>query len=175
MPLPLDDLNARLWAWTEQSYHRSPHAGLAGLTPLQRYQQDLSRVRSLGPLAAQLDTIFQHRPSAWCKNGTVSYEGRFYEVPYELTGKTASLLIDPHAHTPIGVEDEAGTFLGATTLLDALADRHRQRHKPHTQPVDLLAAHAAATAGTTLLDLAYAQHYDPIGHQLSTDPTAEKK
>ena len=32
----LDDLNARLWAWLEQVYHRSEHAGLGGLTPLAR-------------------------------------------------------------------------------------------------------------------------------------------
>src|SRR6185295_13226369 len=30
----LDDLNARLWAWLEQVYHRSAHAGLGGMTSL---------------------------------------------------------------------------------------------------------------------------------------------
>src|SRR3546814_18242037 len=38
----LDDLNARLWAWLEQVYHRTPHSGLGGMTPLARYQQDLA-------------------------------------------------------------------------------------------------------------------------------------
>jgi putative transposase len=174
-PVALDDLNARLWAWTERSYHRSPHTGLDGLTPLERYQQDLSQVRLLGPLAAQLDTIFQHRLQRLVrKNGTVSYEGRFYEVPYQLTGKTVWLLIDPHARTAIGVEDDAGTSLGAATPLDALANRHRRRRKPDTQPLSLLDPHARTT-GTTLVEIAYAQHYGPIGQQPSTDSTAEKK
>ena len=57
----LDDLNARLWAWLEQVYHRTPHGGLGGLTPLARYQRDLARIRSLGARAVQLDALFHHR------------------------------------------------------------------------------------------------------------------
>ena len=49
----LDDLNARLWAWIEQVYHQTVHGGLAGLTPLARYQRDLPRIRSLGAKATQ--------------------------------------------------------------------------------------------------------------------------
>ncbi|MEM5373571.1 hypothetical protein V4C53_47920, partial [Paraburkholderia azotifigens] len=42
------DLNARLWAWVEQVYHRQPHSALGNRTPLSRYQQDLPRIRLLG-------------------------------------------------------------------------------------------------------------------------------
>ncbi|EQD69064.1 Integrase catalytic region, partial [mine drainage metagenome] len=73
-PLQLPELNARLWAWIAELYHRSPHAGLGGLTPLARYQQDLGRVRLLGPLAAKLDEIFRHRTERLVRrDGTVSY------------------------------------------------------------------------------------------------------
>ena len=44
----LDDLNARLWSWLEQVYHQTVHAGLAGLTPLARYQRDLDSCRFSG-------------------------------------------------------------------------------------------------------------------------------
>ncbi|MCP3881988.1 MAG: transposase, partial [Sulfitobacter sp.] len=45
----LGDLNARLWAWLEGVYHQTPHGGLDHeLTPLQRYQRDLPRIRTLG-------------------------------------------------------------------------------------------------------------------------------
>src|SRR3546814_4779136 len=57
----LDDLNDRLCAWLEQVYHRTPHSGLGGMTPLARYQQDLARIRRLVQLAAQLDSLFLHR------------------------------------------------------------------------------------------------------------------
>ncbi|MBN6742268.1 DDE-type integrase/transposase/recombinase, partial [Acidithiobacillus sp. MC6.1] len=69
----LDDLNARLWAWLEQVYHRTPHGGLNGVTPLARYQQDLPRIRSLGARATQLDALFYHREKRLVrKDGTVS-------------------------------------------------------------------------------------------------------
>jgi transposase InsO family protein len=178
-PLALEDLNARLWAWTEQVYHRSPHAGLGGRTPLERYQQDLPHIRLLGLLAAKLDAIFQHRIQRLVrKDGTVSYEGRFFEVPYELTGKTVWLVVDPHTHTAVGVEDEAGVCLGAVTPLDALANRHRLRRKPAVAAEDAAESMQprANPTGPTLVDLAYARHYGPIGHPTSTDdPTSEGK
>jgi transposase InsO family protein len=127
----LDDLNARLWAWIEQVYHRRPHGGLDGQTPLQRYQQDLPRIRLLGQKAAGLDHLFHHRVRRKVrKDGTVSYQGQDFEVPYELSGKTVHLVVDPHAATVIGVENEDGQSLGAATPLDAVANAHRRRRQP---------------------------------------------
>jgi putative transposase len=54
----LDDLNARLWSWIETVYHRTAHRGLAGQSPLARYQQDLARIRTLGERAARIDELF---------------------------------------------------------------------------------------------------------------------
>ena len=105
----LADLNARLWAWLEQVYHQTGHAGLGGMTPLARYPRDLPRIRSLGAKAAQLDALFHHRvPRSVKKDGTVSYLGRRFEVPYQLSGKAVRLVVDPHAQRVVGVEDEAG-------------------------------------------------------------------
>ncbi len=101
------------------------------MTPLARYQQDLSRIRPLGPLAASLDALFQHRVTRLVrKDGTVSYQGQRFEVPFELSGKTVSLVVDPHTETVIGVEDEQGESIGAATPLDALANATRQRRQP---------------------------------------------
>ena len=177
--LGLEDLNARLWAWVESGYHRTPHAGLGGRTPLERYQQDLPHIRLLGLHAAKLDAIFQHRIQRLVrKDGTVSYEGRFFEVPYELTGKTVWLVVDPHTHTAVAVEDEAGACLGAVTPLDAFANRHRLRHKPavpDADPTQSTQLRATPTA-STLVELAYARHYGPIAPSNSTDdPTPEGK
>jgi hypothetical protein len=74
-----------------------PHEGLDGITPLARYQQDLSKIRPLGLLAAKLDALFHHRVSRRVrKDGTVSYQGKRFEVPFELSGKTVCLVVDPH-------------------------------------------------------------------------------
>jgi len=151
----LDDLNARLWAWLEQVYHHTAHAGLAGLTPLARYQRDLSRIRSLGAKAAQLDALFHHRIQRFVrKDGTVSYLGQRFEVPYELSGKTVRLVVDPHAQRVVGVEDAAGNSLGAATPLDQLANIQRVRRKPEPAPVAL-----APHSGPNLVELAHAQYH----------------
>jgi putative transposase len=152
----LDDINARLWAWLEQVYHRTPHAGLAGLTPLARYQQDLANIRSLGPRATQIDELFLHRINRFVrKDGTVSYLGVRFEVPFELAGKTIRLVIDPHAGTVLGVENEAGDRVGSATPLDTLANIKRVRRKP--APVGDVPG--TNRASTNLVELAYQQYH----------------
>jgi len=152
----LADLNARLWAWLEQIYHRTPHAGLGDLTPLARYQQDLPKIRPLGPFAAQLDALFHHRISRLVrKDGTVSYQSERFEVAYELAGKTVKLVVDPHAGIVVGVEDAAGASLGLATKLDAVANLHRVRRKP-----DQEVSNKAPRTGPNLVELAHQQYHD---------------
>lgn len=127
----IHDVNARLWAWLEEDYHRSPHAGIGGLTPVERYCQDLSRVRPLAELAARVDELFLHRHDRLVrKDATVSYEGRSFEVPFELTGKTVTLVVDPHAGKVLSIEAPDGSSLGCATPLDPRANCHRKR-RPH--------------------------------------------
>jgi len=157
----LDDLNARLWAWLEQVYHRRPHASLDGISPLARYQQDLSRIRPLGPLAAKLDLLFRHRVSRLVrKDGTVSYHGKRFEVPFELSGQTVSLVVDPHTEVVIGVEDEEGKAIGAATPLDALANATRRRRQPDPANTDPA---PPTKSGPNLIELIYQQYYDCKG------------
>jgi transposase InsO family protein len=161
----LADLNARLWAWVEQIYHRTGHSGLGNQTPLARYQQDLPRIRTLGTRAAQLDELFLHRVARYVRrDGTVSFQGKRFEVPYELAGKTVLLVVDPHTTTVVGVESEAGEPLGAATVLDAVANLTRRRRKPQPDSVEqAAAAHGAlvgnADHGPNLIELAYQRHY----------------
>jgi transposase InsO family protein len=159
----LEDLNARLWAWIEQVYHQTVHASLDGLTPLARYQRDLPRIRSLGTKAPQLDALFHHRVTRFVrKDGTVSYLAQRFEVPYELSGKTVRLVVDPHAQRVVGVEDQAGVSLGQATALDALANVHRTRRKP--EPPEVLIESVTPTGkgprtGPNLVELAHAQYH----------------
>jgi len=151
----LDDLNARLWPWLEQVYHRSEHAGLAGMTPLARYQRDLGRIRSLGARAAQLDALFHHRVSRFVrKDGTVSYLGQRFELPYELSGKTVALVVDPHAQRVVGVENEHGVSLGEATALDEIGNTRRARRKP-----DPAAQPLAPRSGPNLVEIAHQRYH----------------
>lgn len=153
----LADLNARLWAWLEQVYHRRPHAGLEGQTPLARYQHDLAQLRPLGPLAPQLDALFHHRITRQVrKDGTVSYGGCFFEVPFELSGQRVHLVVDPHRETVVGVEDEKGEFLGQATPLDPLANATRRRHKPEP---GCAPAVTGVKDGPNVVELAHRDYY----------------
>ena len=153
----IEDLNARLWAWVEMVYHRTAHAGLSGKTPLERYQQDLPKIRTLGPRAAQIDALFLHRIKRLVrKDGTVSYLSKRFEVPYELANKTVQLVVDPHAHTVLSVEDDQGNPIGPATALDAIANANRTRHKPTpVEPPTL-----ATRTGPNLVELTYQQYHD---------------
>lgn len=152
----LADLNARLWAWIETGYHQQRHSSLEGRSPLQRYQQDLSRIRTLGNRAARLDELFYHRlKRAVRKDSTVAYQGQRFEVPYELAGQSVQLVVDPHTEQAISVEDSQGETLGKATPLDAVANTHRRRRKPET-PVD---SQQTAPQGPNLVEMAYQQYY----------------
>lgn len=158
----LDDLNARLWAWIEQVYHQTVHGGLDGLTPLARYQRDLPRIRTLGAKAATLDALFYHRTERFVrKDGTVSYLGKRFEVPYELSGKTVCLVVDAQAARVVGVENEAGESLGAATALDQLANVHRVRRKPEPPQDDMAVPMTpmGPRQGPNLVELAHGQYY----------------
>jgi hypothetical protein len=125
----------------------------------------------LGPLAAKLDEIFQHRTERLVrKDGTVSYDGRFFEVPYELAGKWVRLVVDPHTKIVVGVEDKAGACLGAATPLDRQANRHRVRRKSAAGAVQPMTSQPQR-GGPSVLDLACAQHYAAI----ADEPTSEDK
>jgi hypothetical protein len=93
----LEEFNAYLWAWVESIYHRHPRSALNGLTPLQRWQKDLSITRSLGSYASHLDELFYHRIQRKVrKDGTVSFRGQRFEIPYELSNRNVQLVVDPH-------------------------------------------------------------------------------
>jgi len=169
----LADLNTRLWAWVEQIYHRRIHSSLQGQTPLQRYQQDLPRIRSLGHRAERLDELFYHRlPRKVRKDGTVSYQGQRFEVPYELAGQSVQLVVDPHSGQVISVEDAKGETLGQATALDVLANSHRRRRQPATPA----AGPQTKSQGPNLVEMAYRQ-YHAIDDKLATPvkPTPSMK
>lgn len=127
----LADLNARLWAWTEQVYHQRPHEGLNGKTPLARYREDLVHIRGLGSLAHIIDDLFCHRVTRLVrKDATVSWEGKLFEVPYEHSGKKVNLVVDPHAQKALRIESLSGDFLGLVTALDPIVNLNRLRQRP---------------------------------------------
>jgi transposase InsO family protein len=91
----LEALNRRLWAWVEGEYHQSPHRGLDGETPLDRWAKTASSVRyPSGKL--DLDDLFLDEARRRVhQDRTVSLHGRIYEVDPVLVGQSVSLRYDP--------------------------------------------------------------------------------
>ena len=128
----LYDLNARLWAWLEQVYHLRPHDGLQGKAPIDRWREDLVNVKPLGLLTNKIDDIFYHRHERVVrKNGTVSWEGKQFEVSHKLVGEKVVLVVDPHANIARYIESVTGDYLSQVVPLDALANLNRKRQRPH--------------------------------------------
>lgn len=89
----LDALNRRLWAWVEGEYHRSPHRGLDGATPLDKWAAVADEVRYLGP---DIDDLFLNEVKRKvARDRTVSLDGMVYEVDATLVGEVVTLRHDP--------------------------------------------------------------------------------
>lgn len=112
----------------------------------------------MGALADRLDVLFYHRITRLVrKDGTVSYRGTGFEVPYVLSGCSVRLVVDPHSRQVLGVEGDNGESLGAATPLDALANVHRRRRQP--QPP----AEPSPGSADNEVELAYREYYDCTG------------
>ena len=89
----LDALNRRLWSWVEGEYHRAPHRGLDGATPLDKWAQVADEVRYLGP---DIDDLFLNEAKRKvARDRTVSLDGVVYEVDAALVGEPVTLRYDP--------------------------------------------------------------------------------
>ncbi|QEP41799.1 integrase [Ectothiorhodospiraceae bacterium BW-2] len=151
--MTLPQLNSLWWAWLEQHYHTAQHSALND-SPILRYQRDLSRIRPLGEKATQLDDIFYYRVERKVRrDGAVSYEGVRYEVDYALSGKTVTLVVDPHTQTVKRVVDADGNPISSATLEDKLANTHRRRQRKSEAVAE------NHSSGPSPVDLAAQRHY----------------
>lgn len=126
----IDDLNARLWAWLEQIYHVRSHGGLEDeMTPIQRWREDLPHVRPL-TVAHNIDEIFYHRYTRKVKkDGTVGWDGRFFEVNHQYVGEQVLLVVNPHTKIALRIQSAQGENLGGVVLQDLNANLHRKRKR----------------------------------------------
>ena len=154
----LDCLNRRLWAWVEGEYHHSPHRGLDGLTPLDRWAASSSpgehAARSPGP-APDLDALFLFETKRRVqRDRTVSLNGTLFEVDAALVGQTITLRHDPSAPASRGIEVwHDGQFVERAKPLDAYANCFVRRNRP-TQGIHTdTPAPAPRSGGLALRDL----------------------
>ena len=130
----LDALNRRLWAWVEGEYHQSPHRGLDGETPLDRWAATGADVRYPNPGPDFDDLFLFEAKRRVMKDRTVSLNGRLYEVDALLVGQTVVLRYDPAAppNRPLQIVHD-GKPAGQATVLDAYANTAVRRVRPSWQ------------------------------------------
>jgi transposase InsO family protein len=127
----LEALNHRLWAWVEGEYHHSPHRGLDGQTPLERWAQSAGEVRFPEP-DLDLDDLFLFETTRKvAKDRTVSLNGTLYEVDAALVGERVTLRYDPSAlpGRPIQVFHQDRQIQLAKPV-DLYANCFVKRHRP---------------------------------------------
>jgi len=89
----LEAINRKLWAWIEGEYHQSPHKGLDGETPADRWARSCDEVKMPGAELGDLFLFEQKRKVA--RDRTVSLQGVVYEVDAALVGETVTLRFEP--------------------------------------------------------------------------------
>lgn len=154
----LDALNRRLWAWVEGEYHHTPHRGLDGQTPLDRWAQDGDEVRYPAPDLDLNDLFLFEVKRKVQKDRTVSLHGVVYEADAALVGQTVVLRYDPSAAEgrPVQVWHD-GRKIQDAKVVDTYANCFIKRNRPsRTLEVD-----APAKAPPKGLDLRKLGKPDP--------------
>jgi len=125
----LAELEIRFHSWLESEYHRSPHRGLGGKTPLEAWLEKAHLIVALDP-TVDLQAITQHQATRKVhKDSTVTVEGALFEVPSTLIGERITVHYDPHLspqqRRPQIVHD--GHSLGEARLVDSYANAQVRR------------------------------------------------
>ena len=124
----LESLNKRLHVWIAGEYHRTPHRGIDGMTPLDKWAASSDAVRLVGHDVDLDDLFFDQARRKVSSDCVVRLNNRLYQVKGDLAGKTVTLRFDPEAppSRPLRVvlDDED---VGLAKLLDLHGNARRKR------------------------------------------------
>ena len=120
----IEVLNRALAGWVEGEYHQSPHRGLDGQTPLDRWAATGAEVRYPDAAGLDLDELFLFEVKRRVlKDRTLSLHGRLYEADAALVGRTVTVRYDPDAPPARALQVvHEGRPAGLATPLDAYAN-----------------------------------------------------
>jgi len=122
-------LNRKLWGWIEGEYHHTPHRGLGGDTPLDRWATCSGEVQLAEADVGELFLFEEKRKVA--KDRTVSLDGMLYEVDAVLVGQTVTLRYDrSKPGRPVQVWHD-GQRVQLAKVLDAYANCFVKRKTSH--------------------------------------------
>jgi len=124
----LGDLNARLRSWIESEYHRTPHRGLDGKTPLDAWLEKSRYIKHVDP-GIDLERAFMHEQHRKVyKDCTLSLDGTLYETSPALIGKRVTVLYDPHRPVKYLEVLYEGKSHGEARIVDTYANAKVKRN-----------------------------------------------
>jgi putative transposase len=151
-PIPIGDLNSKLWAWLAVEYHAREHDTTKRL-PREHFLEQADQLRPV-PRGKNLDEVFLHRATRKVRgDGTVRWDGGYLEVRPELVGSKVELRFDPSEPAMLPKVFVHDRFFCDTVPLDRLANAERKRKRIHLPVAQL------APSGLDPLGLIEAEHY----------------
>lgn len=149
----LAELNRVFWAWLEAEYHQTPHGGLDGQTPLDRFLEDQALIR---PAPEQLELWLRMSVARRVgRDRIVHLDGRLYEAPDGYAGETVEVLYDPYdPGRPVHFRRKGETAERPLRRLDLATNATLRRVARDTGPVA-----EAPTTGISYLELIAKKFY----------------
>lgn len=149
----LAELNRVFWAWLEAEYHQTPHGGLNGQTPLDRFLDDQALIR---PAPEQLELWLRMSVARRVgRDRTVHLDGRLYEAPDGYAGETVDVLYDPYdPGRPVRFRRKGETTERPLRRLDLATNATLRRAARDKEPVA-----EAPTTGISYLELIAKKFY----------------
>lgn len=155
----LGSLNRVFWAWLEAEYHQTPHGGLGGLTPLDRFLADEALIR---PAPESLEALMRMKVVRRVgRDRVVHIDGRLYEAPDGFAGESVEVLYDPYDVTlPVHFRRKGEKAEIPLRRLDLHlnASRHRVPRAPEQKAPE-------KPTGISYLDLLARKHYGNDGER----------
>ncbi len=154
----LAELNRVFWAWLEAEYHQTPHGGLDGQTPLDRFLEDQALIR---PAPEQLELWLRMSVARRVgRDRIVHLDGRLYEAPDGYAGETVEVLYDPYdPGRPVHFRRKGETVERPLRRLDLATNATLRRVARDTGPVA-----EAPTTGISYLELIAKKFYEGNYH-----------
>jgi putative transposase len=151
----LSQLNRVFWAWLEAEYHQTPHRGLEGVSPLERFLQDQALLR---PAPDQLELWLRMKVTRRVgRDRTVHLDGRLYEAPDGFAGETVEVLYDPYDPArPAHFRRKGESAERALRRLDLHTNANLRRLARDCAPAE---AASEPTTGISYLDLIAKKFY----------------
>ena len=178
----LEALNRRLWAWVEGEYHHTPHRGLNGQTPLERWGQSAQDVRFPEP-DLDLDDLFLFEAKRKVqKDRTVSLQGSSTKSTprWSASESPCIMILVPRPGAPSRSTTRAARSNSPSPLIctpiassSAIAPRERsiptpQLLSPHPRRWRFAASQMTTTTHRRSTDVPQTLRFDPLSLRSGT-------